>query len=93
LAFKEQALKDKLQLPNLVDAGAKVLGGALGNQEIGSLAMFARSVPPDRIQWGQIPVKDIPGSSDLAVDEANLQSTLAQYRLVDTRVAVQGGMN
>jgi len=84
LAFKQQALKNWLQVPQIVDEGQKVLGDALTDQEIGSLALFARTLPPERIQWGQIPVKDIPHSSDLALDEDKVHDVLVQYRLIET---------
>ena len=83
LAFKQQALKDLLKLPQIVNEGEKVLGGGLNSDEIASLALFAKQVPPENIQWGQIPVKDIRGSSDLSVDRKKLPAVLAQYKLID----------
>ena len=82
LAFKQQAMKDWTKLPQIVNEGEKVLGGALSSDEIASLALFARSVPPQNIQWGQVPVTDGPGN-DLTLDEDKLPSVLAQYRLTD----------
>jgi LCP family protein required for cell wall assembly len=81
-SFKQQAIKDWLHMPEIVNEAEKMLGGALRPEEIASLAVFARSVPPENIQWGQIPVVDGPGT-DLLVDEDKLPSVLAQYRLVD----------
>ena len=83
LAFKQKALKEWIKVPDLVNEGEKVLGGALDSDEIASIALFARQVPPQNIQWGQIPVKDGPGS-DLTLDEKNLPAVLAQYRLTET---------
>jgi len=83
LAFKQRALKDWLKVPTIVNEGQKVLGDALTTDEIASIALFARQVPPDNIQWGQIPVKDGPGS-DLTLDEPKLAGVLTQYRLINT---------
>ncbi len=82
LAFKQEALKNWLKVPEIVNRGEKVIGGALTSDEIGSLALFSRSVPPENIQWGQVPVKDIPDSNDLALDKERLPAILAQYRLI-----------
>ncbi len=84
LAFKNQVIKHWTQLPSILDEGVKVIGGALSNDEIASIALFARSVPAQNIQWGQVPVKEIPGSTFLRVDEDALPDVLAQYRLIDT---------
>ena len=81
-AFKQQAMKNWTKVPALVDEGQKVLGGGLTTDEISSLALFARQLPPGNIQWGQVPVKDIPGSTDLRLDEDKLNDVLIQYRLL-----------
>jgi LCP family protein required for cell wall assembly len=90
VAFKQQALKYFLNGPKVVDESAKVLGDALTDDEIGSLALFARSVPPERIEWGQVPVKEIRGSTDLRLDEDKIHDVLAQYRLIE---AHDGGVS
>ncbi len=84
LAFKQQSLKDWEKVPQLVNEGVKVLGDALSEDEIASLALFARKVPPKNIYWGQVPVKDIRHSSDLALDEDKVHDVLVQYRLIET---------
>ena len=86
LAFKKQALKNWTKVPEIVNEGEKVLGGGLDAEEIASLALFARSVPPENIQWGQVPVFDGPGS-DLTLDRKKLPSVLAQYKLIDASTA------
>jgi len=88
LAFKQQAMKNWTKMPSIVNEGQKVIGDALSSDELASLALFARSVPPQNIQWGQIPVHDAPRpSSDVLVDEDKLHDVLAQYRLVDAHGA------
>ena len=83
LAFKGQILKDWTELPTIIDEGVKVIGGALNTDEIASLARFAKSVPPQNIQWGQVPVVDGRGSY-LRIQEDKLPDVLAQYRLLDS---------
>ncbi|MDR3691937.1 MAG: LCP family protein [Fimbriimonas sp.] len=82
IAFKNQVLKDWLQLPSIVNQGVGVINNALSIDEIASLARFAKAVPPTNIQWGQIPVVDSSGSY-LKVVKSKLPKVLAQYRLID----------
>jgi len=82
LAFKEQAKKNWIKLPQLVEKGEGVLGGALNSDEIASIAQFARGVPAENIDWGQVPVVDGRGSY-LKLDKKHLDSVLAQYKLID----------
>jgi len=97
LAFKQRAMKDWLKVPQLVNEGQEVLGGALTTDEIASIALFARQVPSQNIQWGQIPVKDTHDHTyDFLVDENKLDSVLTQYRLIDTHdsaASIAGGSN
>jgi anionic cell wall polymer biosynthesis LytR-Cps2A-Psr (LCP) family protein len=82
VAFKQQVVHDWLNLPSIVNEGVKVLGGALNNDEIASIAGFAKQVPPQSINWGQVPVTSRRGSGNLFLDKKNLQATLVQYKLV-----------
>jgi len=85
IAFKNQVLKNWLAIPSIVNEGVDVIGGALNVDEIASLARFAKSVPTQNIQWGQIPVVDGKGSY-LKVVRSKLPQVLAQYRLIDAPV-------
>ena len=90
LAFKKQALKNWTKVPEIVNEGEKVLGGGLSPDEIASLALFARSVPPENIQWGQVPVTNGPGS-DLTLNRKKLPAVLLQYRMIDAAEAKSMG--
>jgi len=84
VAFKQQSLKEWRKVPQIVEEGQKVLGGALSDAEIASIALWARKLPPQNIQWGQVPVKEIKGSSDLLLDEDKVHDELVKYRLIET---------
>lgn len=83
LAFKESVMKNPMKLPQVAEKSKEVMGNALNNEELVYVARFIQKVGNDNIKIGMIPVYDIPGTYDLAVDEAKLHDTLAQYHLAD----------
>lgn len=78
LSLKQAMLSDLIHLPEHVNKAVLVLGGALGEEEVGSLAMFGRDVKQADIKLGSIPTKDGRGSF-LEVDTRALAKTLGEY--------------
>lgn len=83
VAIKQQALQNWTLLPRLAQEGRAVLNEALSEDEIASVAFFAKDLKPSSIIMGQIPIIERRGTTRLRVDEARLPATLAQYQLVD----------
>ncbi len=83
MALKQEVLKpDNLKsLPQIVEHGKQVLNGALNDQELASLILFAKDVKPENIKLGQIPVKEKRGTTNLAVDEEQLPEVLSEFGL------------
>jgi anionic cell wall polymer biosynthesis LytR-Cps2A-Psr (LCP) family protein len=81
-SFKQAVWRDPFRLPEVAEIGRNVLNGAMTNDEIASLAFFARSLGPTGIELGMIPVR--PGrGSNLRVDSRKLPAVLAAYGLID----------
>jgi LCP family protein required for cell wall assembly len=78
LAFKKAVFQNIMRLPEVTSDGKTALNNALNDDEILSLAAFARRVPPDRIRMGMVPVVDGPGTS-LLVNRKKLPATLAEF--------------
>ncbi len=93
LALREE-LVDNLTLgPKVLQKTIELGGGTFDDEEMGSLFLFMSSVDPEKIRMGQIPVHDVPGTYDLAVDVYNLRDTLREYHVVPVsdRVSLYGG--
>lgn len=78
LALKQAMLSDWTHLPDHVNKAVAVLGGALNEEEVGSLALFGREVKSNEIKLGAIPTKDGRGTF-LEVDQRLLAKTLSEY--------------
>lgn len=87
LALKNEVLRHPTMMGQVADQSMAVLSNALNADEVASLMLFAKDVPPQNIQMGQIPVLDGPGS-DLVVDRERLPGVLSQFNLTgnETRV-------
>lgn len=83
VAVKDQALKNWSQLPEILQAGKAVFGNALTEQEIASIALFAKDLPKENIRMGQIPVQELRGTTNLRVNESELPQVLSQYGLLE----------
>ena len=75
-------MRDKLKLPQIFDKAKAVVGNALNEEEIASLAFFARSLPPNSIKMGQVAVKEGRGTA-LKIDEDKLPQELEEFGLVN----------
>lgn len=82
LAIKEKLIKNWTQATNVLDKTVDLSGKAFDSEEIGSLALFMKSVETEKIRMGQIPVVDIPGTYDLSVDGTKLDKALREFRVV-----------
>ncbi|AIE87617.1 Transcriptional regulator [Fimbriimonas ginsengisoli Gsoil 348] len=83
VAFKNAVLGKPGMIGQVADQSMAVLGNALNADEIASLALFAKDVPPANIQMGQVPVVEGKGTR-LSVNDKQLPSVLAQYFLTDS---------
>ncbi|HVL37928.1 MAG TPA: LCP family protein [Fimbriimonadaceae bacterium] len=81
LAFKEAMQKNVLVSPQVIQKAADSLGGALTDEEIGTLSHFARKVGGDNIRLGVIPTEPA-GDFNLRVRERDLYKTLIEYHLI-----------
>lgn len=86
LALKQQLIKNWTQGMNVLDKTVEISGNAFNAEEVATLMMFMKALgdSSEKIRMGQIPVNDIEGTYDLAVDNQKLQSTLEQYLVVPT---------
>lgn len=63
MAFKSQVVKNWTQLPEIIEQGVKVLGEeTFKNEEVASLALFAKDVPQKNIKMLRLPTKPGRGS-------------------------------
>lgn len=76
-AFKKSVFKNVFKLPEIADQGKACLNFALDDDELRSLAAFARRVPSQNIKMGMVPV--VERGKNLVVDERKLPQTLAEY--------------
>jgi anionic cell wall polymer biosynthesis LytR-Cps2A-Psr (LCP) family protein len=82
LAFKTAAMKRPAQLPQVAQKAREVMGGALNDEEVASLVLFARAVGNDNIDLGMLPT--VPTrSSNLRVNRSARDKTLVQYGLIE----------
>lgn len=89
VALKDEVLRHPLMLGQVADQTMAVLGNAMNANEIVSLAMFAKDVPAQNIEMGQIPVVEGRGTN-LRVDNEKLPGVLTQFNLIpnQNRVSV-----
>jgi LCP family protein required for cell wall assembly len=84
MALKDQMLKNWQSGPKVLDKSVQLSGESFSSREIAALLMFMQRVDNENIKMGQIPVTDIPGTYNLAVDRTRLEETLREYRVVPT---------
>ncbi|CAN5655722.1 hypothetical protein BH11ARM2_BH11ARM2_30120 [soil metagenome] len=85
-SFKQAVIQNPTKLPQVLNAAAAVMNGALNEEEIAALAMFAKGVKPTDIKMGRIPTLDQRGTTNLKVDEDKLTETLEQFGLLQSVV-------
>ena len=91
----KQILKDRAlmqnpsKLPKVAEKARDVMGGALSDQEVASLVLFAKAVGGENIKMGMVPT--VPARNfNLRVDSSKLDETLREYKLLEgKRVAVR----
>lgn len=82
LAFKDAVMKKPTLLPTVAQESMKVFGGALSEDEVVSIAQFARKVGQDNIKLGMVPT--VPGrGTNLEVDQDKLVDVLYEYKLIE----------
>lgn len=81
LGFKQAAMANWTHLPDIADAGKNAIGGTLSDDQILSLAFFARGLDQKKIRIGVIPTRDRGNGLDVVADK--LPEVLAQYKLGD----------
>jgi len=80
-SFKEAVLRDKLRLPQVLGKATALFSNAMTEDELASIAFFARNVPAQSIKLGQVPVREGRGTA-LRIDDRKLPSALREYSLV-----------
>ncbi len=88
IAFKDSALKNKFMLPQIAEKGKMVLGKTLSDEQIASIAAFARGVKPKDIIMGQVPVVQGRGSF-LEIDKRELPIALTKFDLISSPAAME----
>ena len=82
VAVKDQVAKQWTALPQIVDAGTRVMGNAFTLPEIVALANFARKVPKSSIKMGALPT--VPGKGTfLVVDKRKIGPALEAYDMLE----------
>jgi LCP family protein required for cell wall assembly len=71
-------------LPGILNQAKQVFGTALSDKEIAGLAGFAKTVPPQNIRLGMVPVLEQKHSTFLHVDQRKLPEVLAEHGLTPT---------
>jgi LCP family protein required for cell wall assembly len=89
LAFRESLMQNPGKLPKVAEKARDVMGGALSDQEVASLVLFAKAVGGENIKMGMVPT--VPTRNyNLRIDSSKLDETLREYRLLEgKRVAVR----
>ncbi len=83
LAFKDAVLHHPNMIGAVANQAKEVFGGTMDNEEMASLALFARSVGSDNIKMGQVPVVQ-EGRYSIYLDRRNLKRTLKQFNFAQT---------
>lgn len=82
VALKKVIQKKWQKLPEIADQSAKVAGDEFSSTEAAKLAQFTKGIQEKDIQLGSIPVLEIPGSSNLKLDDDKLEDTLRKYNFL-----------
>lgn len=82
LALREKMVDNWTQGPKVLQKTIELGGNAFDDEEMGSLFLFISSTDPEKVRMGQVPVLDIPGTFELAVDTYNLRDTLREFHVV-----------
>ncbi len=82
VAFKEQALKNVTKTAALSKKVGDLTSHVFSDEELLTLAFFAKEVGSQNIKLGMLPVLDAP-HYDLIVDTRKLYDTLKEYELID----------
>ena len=82
VAFRDKSVQQMDRLPQIVQEAKAVFGNALTEDEVAALAFFAKDLPPEKIRIGQIPVRELRGTTNLRVEEETLPDVLQQFNLL-----------
>jgi LCP family protein required for cell wall assembly len=85
VAFKTAAMRHPTLMMKVADKAREVMGNSLTPEEMGSLALFVKSVSNENIRMGMVPTLSA-GNFNLRVDKAKLPKVLRQFNLDDNRL-------
>ncbi len=86
VGFKSAVMANVFSLPEIVQSAKDVLGNALTDDQISSLAFFSKGLQPNQIRLGVIPT--YASGKGLGVDRTKLSKVLAMYGLARDREMV-----
>lgn len=90
MAVKDRALEKWQNAPEVADTTIEILGKAFTPREVASLALFGRKVGGDNIKMTMVPVVEMPGSTNLQVDSAELAKKLRELKMMPTTTVTIG---
>jgi LCP family protein required for cell wall assembly len=86
LAFKEALMHHPNQLPNVIDATARMLSDGLSDQEVNALGHFVNDASKANIHFGQVPVID--NGRDVDPNTAKIPGVLREFGFLPSSGAV-----
>lgn len=81
MSLKDRALQQWQKTPEVVDKSIDLLGRTFTPVEIAALALFGRKVGGDNFKMDMVPVIEIPGTSNLQIDNVLLAKKLKALHL------------
>jgi len=88
LAVKDQLRVHWTLMPQIIDAGARVLGDSVTPPELAALATFAKTVPKESVKLGQLPTRQGRGSF-LELDLKKSRKELVKLGFLESKLAVR----
>lgn len=83
LAMKNRMLERWQTAPKILDKTQDLTGHAFTDEEMKSLVFWGKAVASDNVKMGQLPVVDIPGTYDLAVNQSEVYETLVKLGFIE----------
>lgn len=81
MAVKDRTMAKWQQAAEVADSTIAIMGNAFTPKEMAALALFSRKVGGDNIKMDMVPIIEMPGTSNLQVDETKLAEKLKQLHM------------
>jgi LCP family protein required for cell wall assembly len=82
LSLKHSIITKPSAIPRIADKATDVLNGSLTAEEVAALVLYTRSVGPENIYMGMVPVIEHPGTTELSLNRSELRKTLEKLEFL-----------